>query len=95
VTAIDVVVPMAGEGARFARAGWPTWKPLIDVGGRSMIERVLDGLRLPGARCILLVRADRRTEIGHCSSPIATRSSTSIWASSSPTPGAAVSTVRS
>lgn len=39
-----VVVPMAGRGERFARAGYEKPKPLIDVGGKPMVERVLDTL---------------------------------------------------
>ncbi len=54
---IDVVVPMAGVGSRFAQAGYDLPKPLIDVAGRTMIQRVLDCL-LPagGARFTLVSR---------------------------------------
>lgn len=37
---INIVVPMAGRGSRFANAGYKLPKPLIDIHGRPMIEYV-------------------------------------------------------
>lgn len=37
---LNIVVPMAGRGSRFADAGYTMPKPLIDVHGRPMIEYV-------------------------------------------------------
>lgn len=37
---LNIVVPMAGRGSRFANAGYVMPKPLIDVHGRPMIEYV-------------------------------------------------------
>ena len=37
-----VIIPMAGSGERFRRAGYTLPKPLIDVDGRPMIAHVLD-----------------------------------------------------
>jgi NDP-sugar pyrophosphorylase family protein len=42
---LNIVVPMAGWGSRFARAGFTLPKPLIPVLGRPMIEFVSDNLR--------------------------------------------------
>lgn len=42
---IQIVVPMAGLGSRFATAGFELPKPLIDVAGRPMIEVVIENLR--------------------------------------------------
>ena len=44
---INVVIPMAGEGSRFANAGFVKPKPLIPVGGRPMIKWVVDSLTAP------------------------------------------------
>jgi dTDP-glucose pyrophosphorylase len=55
---INVVIPMAGAGSRFAKAGFTTPKPFISVGGRMMIERVLDGVRASGAKYTLVIRED-------------------------------------
>ena len=41
---LNIVVPMAGLGSRFANAGYSVPKPLIDVRGRAMIELVIDNL---------------------------------------------------
>lgn len=37
---LNIVVPMAGRGSRFAKAGYEKPKPLIDVYGHPMIEYV-------------------------------------------------------
>jgi dTDP-glucose pyrophosphorylase len=45
---LNIVIPMAGRGSRFQRVGYPMPKPLIPVGGKLMVERVIDNLR-PGS----------------------------------------------
>lgn len=42
---LNIVIPMAGRGSRFAEAGYTMPKPLIDVHGRYMIEYVIENLR--------------------------------------------------
>lgn len=42
---LNVVVPMAGRGSRFANAGYQMPKPLIDVYGHPMIEYVTRNIR--------------------------------------------------
>jgi len=41
---IQVVIPMAGEGSRFQKAGYTTPKPFIDVRGKHMIQWVIDNV---------------------------------------------------
>ncbi len=41
---INIVIPMAGRGSRFANAGYKMPKPLIDVKGYYMIEWVVKNL---------------------------------------------------
>ncbi len=41
---MKVLIPMAGEGSRFAKEGYTFPKPLIDVGGKPMIQRVVENL---------------------------------------------------
>lgn len=55
---INIVIPIAGEGSRFLKAGYKKPKPFIDVDGISMIERVLQNLTYPNARYILIGRKD-------------------------------------
>lgn len=42
---LNIVVPMAGRGSRFAKEGYDLPKPLIDVNGKHMIEVVINNLR--------------------------------------------------
>ena len=44
VKCINIVVPMAGEGSRFVKAGYKDPKPFIPVGGKPMIRWVLDNM---------------------------------------------------
>jgi len=42
---LNIVLPMAGHGSRFANAGYSVPKPLIPVGGQTMTELVVHNLR--------------------------------------------------
>ncbi|NGM50243.1 NTP transferase domain-containing protein [Caulobacter sp. 602-2] len=53
-----VVIPMAGQGSRFAQAGYTKPKPFIDVLGRPMIEQVMENLSTPHADYLLLARGE-------------------------------------
>jgi dTDP-glucose pyrophosphorylase len=55
---INIVIPMAGAGSRFVKAGYKKPKPFIDVLGKPMICHVLDNLAMPNAKFILLVRRE-------------------------------------
>lgn len=55
---VNVVIPAAGQGRRFAEAGFAKPKPFIDVMGRTMIERVVDNLATAGGTVTLLLRQD-------------------------------------
>lgn len=45
VDLLNILIPMAGHGSRFARAGYALPKPLLSVQGRPMIEVVIENLR--------------------------------------------------
>lgn len=53
---VQVVIPMAGLGSRFSQAGYTKPKPFIDVKGQTMIERVMDNLRVDNGRFVLIAR---------------------------------------
>lgn len=56
---MNIVIPMAGLGSRFLQAGYKKPKPLIDVCGKSMIERVLDNFStVSNKKFILIVRKE-------------------------------------
>ena len=46
---MNILIPMAGAGSRFAKAGYKKPKPLIDVAGKTMIERVVENIGLEEA----------------------------------------------
>lgn len=54
---MKILIPMAGEGSRFAKEGYTFPKPLIDVDGKPMIQRVVENLSFP-AEFIFLVRKE-------------------------------------
>lgn len=54
---INVLIPMAGAGSRFASVGYTFPKPLIDVNGKPMIQLVVDNLNIT-ANFIYIVRKE-------------------------------------
>ena len=42
---MQIIVPMAGRGSRFSSAGFTVPKPLIPVGGKPMIQWVIENVR--------------------------------------------------
>jgi len=52
---MNVLIPMAGAGSRFEKAGYTFPKPLVDVNGKPMIQIVVDNLNID-ARHIFLVQ---------------------------------------
>lgn len=54
---VNVVIPMAGNGSRFAQEGYILPKPLIDVQGVPMIQRVVENLNIDG-QYIFIVRQE-------------------------------------
>lgn len=55
---LNIVVPMAGRGSRFATAGYELPKPLIPVHGHAMIRVVIENLKpsIPHRFIFLLLR---------------------------------------
>ena len=54
---MKILIPMAGEGSRFAKEGYTFPKPLIDVDGKPMIQRVVENLDFD-CEYIFLVRKE-------------------------------------
>lgn len=59
---LNLLIPMAGKGSRFANVGYARPKPFIEVNGRPMIELVINNLYRPGMNLILLVRKEHIDE---------------------------------
>lgn len=62
---INIVIPMAGLGSRFADAGYKDPKPFIDVMGKPMIQHVIENLDMEGARFTLIARKEHTRDYGH------------------------------
>ena len=65
VNRLNIVVPMAGEGSRFVKAGFKDPKPFIPVGSKPMIQWVLENM-LPKDESVfvkfhLIMRSDHLT----------------------------------
>lgn len=54
---VNVLIPMAGAGSRFAQAGYKLPKPLIDVDGIPMIQKVIENLNID-ANYIFIVQKE-------------------------------------
>ena len=48
MSSLNILIPMAGAGSRFAAKGYEMPKPLIDVDGKPMIQRVIENIELEG-----------------------------------------------
>lgn len=54
---LTVLIPMAGAGSRFSKAGYQLPKPLIDINGKPMIQHVIDNLNMD-AQFVFVVQKD-------------------------------------
>jgi HAD superfamily hydrolase (TIGR01509 family) len=54
---MNVVIPMAGHGSRFAQAGYTFPKPLIEVNGKPMIQVVVENLNLEAHYIFIVQKA--------------------------------------
>ena len=54
---MNILIPMAGAGSRFEQAGYTFPKPLIEIHGKPMIQKVVENLNLEG-RFIFLVQKE-------------------------------------
>jgi NDP-sugar pyrophosphorylase family protein len=62
---LNIVMPMAGRGKRFADAGFELPKPLIEIHGRPMTEVVIDNLRPSRAhRFIFIILREHAESFG-------------------------------
>lgn len=56
----NILIPMGGKGTRFKNAGYKTTKPLIDVNGLPMIQRVIENLNIEGTYIFLVSEEDNK-----------------------------------
>lgn len=53
---LNILVPMAGRGSRFEKAGYTFPKPLIDVGGKPMIQLVVENINIEANYIFLVLK---------------------------------------
>lgn len=58
---LNVLIPMAGLGSRFAEGGYAAPKPLIKIFGKPMIQLVVESLKLD-ANYIFIVQKEHRVK---------------------------------
>lgn len=58
---LNVLIPMAGAGSRFAQAGYSFPKPLIDINNKPMIQLVVENLNID-AHYIFIVQKDHYSQ---------------------------------
>jgi HAD superfamily hydrolase (TIGR01509 family) len=58
---LNVLIPMAGAGSRFEKAGYTFPKPLIEVNGKPMIQVVVENLNID-ANYIFIVQKSHRVK---------------------------------
>lgn len=51
---MNVLIPMAGAGSRFSRAGYIKPKPLIEIEGKPMIQWVVENIEIEGKYIFIL-----------------------------------------
>ena len=61
---INVVIPMAGAGSRFAKVGYTKPKPLIEVGDKTLVQLSADSLMAKEAKFHFLVSKDHIVKYG-------------------------------
>ena len=57
ISNLNILIPMAGEGSRFQKAGYTFIKPMIEVNGKPMIQVVVDNIGID-ANFIYVVRKE-------------------------------------
>lgn len=57
---MNILIPMAGAGSRFANVGYRKPKPLIDVNGKPMIQRVVENLDIEGKYIFLVQQSHNK-----------------------------------
>lgn len=55
---LQILIPMAGRGSRFARVGYTVPKPFIPVLGKPMIHQVVENLRVDSAKWFFVCLED-------------------------------------
>ena len=61
---LNIVIPMAGAGSRFIKAGFENPKPFIDLNGKPMIMHIIQNIAIPGAKYIFIAQKEHLKKFG-------------------------------
>lgn len=61
---LNILIPIAGEGSRFTKAGYINPKPFIEIYGKYMVLHVVDNIKIPGAKYIFLCQKSHLQQFG-------------------------------
>ena len=58
----NLLLPIAGNGQRFIDAGYTVPKPLIEINGKTILDRSLESVKLDNCNLIFIIREDHVKE---------------------------------
>ena len=58
----NLLLPIAGNGQRFIDAGYDVPKPLIEINGKTILDRSLESVKLDNCNLIFIIRQDHVKE---------------------------------
>jgi len=58
----NLLLPIAGNGQRFIDAGYTVPKPLIEINGKTILDRSLESVKLDNCNLIFIIRQDHVKE---------------------------------
>tara|TARA_R110001592_G_scaffold363361_1_gene685177 strand:+ start:8453 stop:9172 length:720 start_codon:yes stop_codon:yes gene_type:complete len=62
---MKILIPLAGAGSRFFKAGYKDPKPLIDVSGKPMIQRIIENIGLEQNEHVFIVQKAHMQKYPH------------------------------
>ena len=54
----NLLLPIAGNGQRFIDAGYSVPKPLIEINGKTILDRSLESVKIDNCNLIFIIRED-------------------------------------
>ena len=58
----NLLLPIAGNGQRFIDAGYTVPKPIIEINGKTILDRSLESVKLDNCNLIFIIREDHVKE---------------------------------
>ena len=58
----NLLLPIAGNGQRFIDAGYTSPKPLIEINGKTILDRSLESVNIDNCNLIFIIREDHVKE---------------------------------